>query len=94
MQFSDIIPGTNPPLTVGQALVRGAYAYGQVISTGYLAKAVGVHSDQLAKQSTALGALAADLDSLPDTVRTLLKDAAVQVNVDVQYPTPPAAPTA
>jgi len=94
MQFSDVIPGTNPPITVGQALVRGAYAYGQVVSTGAIGKALVAQAAQLNKQGAALGAVAADVADLPETVKAVLKDAAVQVNVDVSYPTPPTSPAA
>lgn len=92
MKFTDVIPGTNPPLTVGQALVRGAYAYGQVISSGSVAKALAAQGGQLNKQADALGALAADVDNLPETVKAVLQDAAVKVDVSVNYPEPPAPP--
>lgn len=34
MLFNDTVPGSNPPLTVGQCLIRGAHAYAQVIEGG------------------------------------------------------------
>ena len=90
MQFTDVIPGTNPPVTVGQALLRGLHAYGQATAGGWLRETVVASRDQTNKQGAALGALADDVSAIPDTVKQILKDAAVQVNVDVQYPTPPA----
>lgn len=90
MQFSDVIPGTNPPVTVGQALQRGLFAYGQSTAGGWLRETVVATKAQSNKQSDALGALAADVASIPDAVKTALQEAAVKVSVDVQYPQNPA----
>lgn len=88
--LDDKIPGTD--VTFLEALVggiRGNYAYKQVTGDGYVAKALGIHTAQINKQGAALGAVAADVDNLPEAVRGILQDAAVTIDVSVNYPTTP-----
>lgn len=88
MQFGDIIPGTNPPITVGQALARGAYAYAAIVEGGSTDKRIDAMADVDTQTDNRLDVVEAKVAAVPELIDAKLAEASVQVKVDVQYPQP------
>lgn len=86
MKFTDVIPGTNPPITVGQALARGAYAYNAIISGGSTDKEIDALAEVDTQTDTRLDVAEAKIAAVPALIDKKLADAAVKVDVAVQYP--------
>lgn len=90
MQFADVIPGTNPPVTVGQALARGAYAYAAIVEGGSTDKRIDAMAEVDNSTDNRLDAAEAKIAAVPALIDAKLAEAAVTVTVDVK--SPPAAP--